>query len=157
MKVRLLCGTKASKAKHSELLSLEAEYLKRLKPYGNVSVEEISVKGVSGGEEQKEKEAQAFLAKLSKQDFVVVLDEHGECISSQKLSDMVQARAGSGLGDVCFLIGGTFGHGRAALERANFVWSISPLTFTAQMARLIAIEQIYRATMIWKGVPYHKE
>jgi 23S rRNA (pseudouridine1915-N3)-methyltransferase len=154
MKIRLLC---IGKGKNNHLLSLESEYLKRLKPYGKVSVEEVVTRVSGGSADQKEKEAEALLSKISKQDFVIVLDEYGDCITSNRLSEVLQLRANDGVGDVCLLIGGTFGHGLEVLKRANFKWSLSPLTFTAEMARYICVEQLYRATMIWKGVPYHKD
>ncbi|MBX7066008.1 MAG: 23S rRNA (pseudouridine(1915)-N(3))-methyltransferase RlmH [Parachlamydiales bacterium] len=82
----------------------------------------------------------------------IALDPHGELLSSEILSEKI-GKWGSKL---TFIIGGADGIPETILKNARFIWSLSPLTFTHQMTRLILIEQLYRATEIEKGSSYHR-
>ena len=97
------------------------------------------------------------VARLNKDDFVVLLDENGEMLSSPKLSQTLKTPLENGR-DVTIIIGGAFGHfGPEIVTRANLVWSLSKLVFPHQICRLIVAEQIYRAQEIYLGHAYHHE
>jgi 23S rRNA (pseudouridine1915-N3)-methyltransferase len=103
----------------------------------------------------KKQEAAAILGFLQKDDYLVVLDEHGKEMSSEKLAQFVQQRANESVKQVVFLIGGAFGLDETVLQRARFTWSLSALTFPHQLVRLILAEQVYRACTILRNEKYH--
>jgi 23S rRNA (pseudouridine1915-N3)-methyltransferase len=103
----------------------------------------------------KKKEAELILSGLGKEDWLVALDEHGKLMDSQKLSSFIQSRANESVKQLVFLIGGAYGLDQTILKRANFSWSLSPLTFPHQLVRLIMAEQLYRACTILKNEKYH--
>jgi 23S rRNA (pseudouridine1915-N3)-methyltransferase len=103
----------------------------------------------------KKKEGETILEWLSKDDYLIALDEHGKQFSSEKLAAFIQARANESAKKLVFLIGGAFGLDDAVLKRANFKWSLSELTFPHQLVRLLLAEQLYRACSIIKNEKYH--
>lgn len=105
----------------------------------------------------KKKEASLVLQMLSKDDYLVVLDERGKQLDSVKLAHFIQLRANESVKQIVFLIGGAFGVDQEVLSRANFSWSLSSLTFPHQLVRLILAEQVYRACTILRNERYHHE
>lgn len=103
----------------------------------------------------KKKEGEVVLEKLGKDDFLVALDEYGKEMTSEKLAQFLQQRATESTRQVVFLIGGAFGLDTAVLQRANYKWSLSQLTFPHMLARLILAEQVYRACSIMRNEKYH--
>lgn len=106
-------------------------------------------------QEQKKKEGESILQLLSKDDYLVALEERGKQINSIALADFLQARANESTRQLIFLIGGAYGLDEAVLQRANYKWSLSPLVFPHQLVRLILSEQVYRACTILKNEKYH--
>lgn len=102
-----------------------------------------------------QQESDRMLSKIPAQSFVVACDEHGELWDTStlatKLSAWLQTQQ-----TVCFLIGGADGYSQACLARANVCWSLSRLTFPHLLVRLMVVEQLYRATAILAGHPYHR-
>ena len=105
----------------------------------------------------KKKEAEILLQLLSKDDYLVALDERGKSLSSQQMADFIQARANESTRQVVFLIGGAYGLHETVLKRAHFKWSLSLLTFPHQLVRLILAEQVYRACSILRNEKYHHQ
>lgn len=103
----------------------------------------------------RKKEADLILGSLDKDDYLVVLDEKGKQFSSESLSAFLQARANESTRQLVFLIGGAYGLDETVLQRANYIWSLSKLTFPHQLVRLILCEQIYRACSILRNEKYH--
>lgn len=103
----------------------------------------------------KKKEGETILEWLTKDDYLVVLDERGKQLSSEGLAEFIQARANESRKKLIFLIGGAFGIDDSVLKRADHVWSLSKLTFPHQLVRLILAEQVYRACSILKNEKYH--
>lgn len=133
-----------------------AEYLKRLRPMMSLDIVELPDTSISKAgtvEKVKSAEATTCLSRISDDDFVVVLDEHGEQKTSLEFSSFLTSL--SDKRNVVFVIGGVYGLDGIVLKRANSCFSLSPLTFTHQMARLILLEQIYRALMIKSNRKYH--
>ena len=139
-----------------------AEYGKRLLPYLKLSITEIAEerRGVhaSASQEQiaKEKEGERILAAIPEGAYVVALDLRGKELSSEVFADRLRDWQLAGTHTVAVIIGGDLGLSDAVLARAAFRLSLSPMTFTHQMARLIFLEQLYRACRINSGEPYHK-
>ena len=100
-------------------------------------------------------EARLILDWLGKEDYLVALDEKGKEMSSLQLSSFLQSRLNESVKKIIFLIGGAYGIDDTVIKRANFVWSLSKLTFPHQLVRLILAEQLYRACTISRNEKYH--
>jgi 23S rRNA (pseudouridine1915-N3)-methyltransferase len=107
--------------------------------------------------QQKQKEGEAILARLSPTDYVVLLDENGKLFSSLKFSEWVFQKEVTGIKNLIFIVGGPFGFSSAVYQRANDKIALSPMTFSHQLVRLVFVEQLYRAMTIIKGEPYHHQ
>lgn len=103
----------------------------------------------------KKKEGEMVLQELSKDDYLVVLDERGKQYNSEGLAHFIQLRANESTRNLVFLIGGAYGIDAAVLKRAQVTWSLSSLVFPHQLVRLILVEQIYRACTILRNEKYH--
>lgn len=104
----------------------------------------------------KKNEADLFLKRLQPNDFVILLDENGKTYSSTSFADYLQ-KLSLHQAHVVFIIGGAYGFSEEMYERANAKISLSAMTFSHQLIRLIFAEQLYRAFTIIKGEPYHHE
>lgn len=137
---------------------LISEYENRLKHYIRFSIEVIpdlkNAKNLSESQ-QKEKEGELILKKLAPTDVLVLLDENGKQYSSVDFSAYLQKKMNSGIKQLVFAIGGPYGFGDAVYRKAQGKISLSKMTFSHQMVRLFAIEQVYRAFTILKNEPYH--
>ena len=134
------------------------EYEKRMGKYVNYEMKVLSdVKNSKhmSEEVQKEKEGELLLEQLQTGDFVVLLDEKGKQLNSVEFSTYVAQKMQLGIKRVVFIIGGPYGFTGKVYERGNDKISLSKMTFSHQMVRMIFIEQLYRAMTIWKGEPYH--
>ncbi len=107
-------------------------------------------------QQQKEREGELILAKLQSSDHVVLLDEHGKDFRSVEFARWIEQKNAS-VRRLVFVIGGPYGFSEAVYSRANEKISLSKMTFSHQMVRLVFVEQIYRACTIIKGEPYHHE
>jgi 23S rRNA (pseudouridine1915-N3)-methyltransferase len=107
-------------------------------------------------EQQKEREGEQILRQLQPSDHLVLLDEHGDERTSVEFAQWMERRQQT-VRRLVFCIGGPYGFSRAVYQRANEQVSLSRMTFSHQMVRLIFTEQIYRACTIIKGEPYHHE
>jgi len=124
-----------------------AEFLTRLGAYGKVEVVELR-------DDTVEKESQAILKQLERErGLVIVLDEHGRALTSSALAQ-VMAECDRRM---VLVVGGAYGFADAVRERADLVLSLSAMTFTHEMARLVLAEQLYRAATILAGKKYHHE
>lgn len=137
------------------------EYLKRLSPMAKVEIlspdEEKMPENPSPAMKEKvmEKEGDKLLKYLKDEDFLVLLDLKGKPVTSEGLADILRRKMVSGTSRFFFMIGGPYGNGKNIRKRANLKISISAMTFTHQMARLILAEQVYRAMKIIRHEPYH--
>lgn len=137
------------------------EYLKRLSPIAKVEIlspdEEKMPENPSPALKEKvmEKEGEKLLKYLKEEDFLILLDLKGKPVTSEELADILRKKMVSGTSHFFFMIGGPYGNGENIRKRANLKISISAMTFTHQMARLILAEQVYRAMKIIRHEPYH--
>ncbi|HXB91856.1 MAG TPA: 23S rRNA (pseudouridine(1915)-N(3))-methyltransferase RlmH, partial [Puia sp.] len=107
--------------------------------------------------ELKKKEAGVLLEYLSKEDWLVALDERGRSLRSEGLAQLVQGKANDATKNLIFLIGGAYGLDDTILHRAGDRWSLSELTFPHQLVRLLLSEQLYRACTILRNEKYHHQ
>ena len=105
----------------------------------------------------KEKEGELILKQFQNTDFVILLDEKGKSLSSLKFAEFIQNKQDTGTRQMNFVVGGAYGFSQAVYKRANYLLSMSAMTFSHQIIRLFFMEQIYRAYTIIKGLPYHNE
>ena len=114
------------------------------------------VRAGRGGERGRDGEAAALLKGLPADAFVVVLDGAGAALTSEAFTARLAAARDGGAGAAAFLIGGADGHGAAALERADLVLSLGPMTWPHLLVRAMLAEQLWRAAAILSGHPYHR-
>ena len=135
------------------------EFLKRLKPYCSVEVVELSpieIKDENLTERVLAQEGEKILACIKPQSYVITLEIEGKMLSSEDFSLKLENLINSGVGEVVFVIGSSCGISKTVSDRADFKLSMSKMTFLHQFARLILVEQIYRAFKIMKKETYHK-
>jgi 23S rRNA (pseudouridine1915-N3)-methyltransferase len=157
MNIKLLA---IGKTDHNNLQLLIDEYQKRLSFYIKFDLEIIpdikNVKHLSEAQ-QKEKEGELILAKLTANDQLILLDENGKSFSSVDFAAELQKKMNSGIKTLVFVIGGPYGFSTAVYDKAQGKISLSKMTFSHQMVRLFFIEQLYRGFTILKNEPYHHQ
>lgn len=157
MNIRLLA---IGKTDNKSLQSLIDEYTKRLSFYIKFDLEVIpdikNVKNLSEAQ-QKEKEGELILSKISTTDQLILLDENGSNFSSVAFSDYLQKKMNAGIKTLVFVIGGPYGFSEEVYKKAQGKVSLSEMTFSHQMVRLFVIEQLYRGFTILKNEPYHHQ
>ena len=157
MKIKLIV---IGKTKSEFLLDGENEYQKRLKHYCKFSeliIPDIKNAGKLSKKELKEKEGKVILASIKNSDYVILLDDKGITLSSIEFSELLNKNMVSGANELVFIVGGAFGFSESVYRRANTKLSLSKMTFSHQMVRMIFKEQLYRAFTILKGGKYHHE
>lgn len=157
MNIRLLA---IGKTDNKNLQALIDEYSKRLSFYIKFEMELIpdikNVKNLSENQ-QKEKEGEQILARLSTTDQLILLDENGKTFSSVGFSDYLQKKMNAGIKTLVLVIGGPYGFSEEVYAKAQGKISLSEMTFSHQMVRLFVIEQLYRGFTILKNEPYHHQ
>jgi 23S rRNA (pseudouridine1915-N3)-methyltransferase len=131
-------------------------YLNRLTHYVKTEYEEL--KDVKPGKDEKETsrlEAEMISQRLKSDDILILLDEKGKSLDSVAFSTFIEKFQVQSAKRIIFLIGGAFGHHLTIRSRANYSISLSQMTFSHQMVRLILVEQLYRAFTIIKNEKYH--
>lgn len=157
MKITLLT---VGKTTNPNLVTLQDEYQNRLKfyiPFEMLVIPELkNTKNLSIAEQQ-EKEADLILKQLETSDEVVLLDDKGKQFTSMGFSEYISKKMLASHKRMVFVVGGPYGFSERVYNRANGKVSLSAMTFSHQMIRLIFVEQLYRAMTILKGEPYHHE
>lgn len=151
----------AGKIKEKYLSEGIAEFMKRLRPYAQVQIVEISEEKMkeNPSEAEKEKtltkEGERLLRQVPEGSHLIVLDVYGKNMSSEELAADIDKLGLEGKSNITFLIGGAFGLSKEVRKAADELLSFSKMTFTHQMVRLLLVEQIYRAFKINRGEKYH--
>ena len=158
MKIALLTVGKTTDKHFSAAID---DYRKRTKRYVPFSIEIIpdikNTKSLSA-EQQKEKEGECILRAIQPGDVVILLDEHGQEMRSVEFAAYLNLKMSNATGKrLLFVIGGPYGFSKSVYHAAHEKVSLSKMTFSHQMIRLLFIEQLYRALSILHGSPYHHE
>lgn len=135
------------------------EFLKRLTPYAAVEVTEITpveIKDVHLIERALDEEGEKILSFIKPQSYVITMEISGKQFSSEEFARKIEDLTNEGQSEIIFVIGSSCGISKKVSARANLKMSMSKMTFLHQFARLILVEQIYRAFKIIKGETYHK-
>lgn len=150
------------KLKEKFYLSAAAEYEKRMKGFCQFKLLELPEVRLpdnpSPAEIQAglEKETEMILTKIPKGSWFCTLTPEGKMLSSDALADKLASVKNSGKSSACFLIGSSFGIAQRIKDKADFKLSMSPMTFPHHLARIMVLEQLYRAEAIQAGSKYHK-
>ena len=157
--ITLIC---MGKLKEKFYISAAEEYEKRMKAYANFHLVELpevrlpedpSPAEIATG---LEKEADTIIAKLPKGSWFCIFTPEGKLLSSEDMAKKLKDVKLSGKSSACFLIGSSFGMAPRVKERADFKLSMGPMTFPHHLARIMVLEQLYRAEAIQAGSKYHK-
>ena len=133
------------------------EYLKRLSRFAKTEIVEVEETKIQNKPPEKVllEEGERILKRIKENEYVFLLDLRGEIIKSEELADKIANITSKNYSQITFVIGGTLGLSNEVRKRANFSISISKMTFTHQMCRVIILEQIYRAFKIINHEDYH--
>lgn len=156
MRTALIVIGKTANKHLSALINDYSERINHYMPFEITYLPEVKECGNMPEEQQKEKEADLILKNLNTTDNIILLDEHGINLTSIELSKWLNKKKQSGR-KLVFIIGGPYGFSERVYKRTNEKISLSSLTFSHDMARLLLCEQIYRASTILKGESYHHE
>ena len=147
------------KLKEKYVKSATEEYIKRLSPFCQLTVEEIPAEQITDDslcEKYKKTEGEKILSKIKRDSYVITLEIQGKSLSSEEFASKIKEITAEGANEICFIIGGANGLHSSVSERANFKLSFSKMTFTHQMIRILLAEQIYRAAKINAHEHYHR-
>lgn len=149
------------KLKDAYLRDGVAEFVKRMRPYGGITITELNESKVGDKPSDADRkqvvieEGERLLKNVPKNAYTVLLDVYGKTMSSEDLAKTVAKLEVDGVSDMAFIVGGAFGVSDELRRSVNYKLSFSPMTFTHQMVRLLLVEQIYRASKINRNEPYH--
>ncbi len=146
------------KLKESYWRDAEAEYLKRLSAWVKINIIELKEESFSPKDNfdiVKAKEAEKITSVLPKNSFLVILTPEGKQFESAQLADQLQQLSNNQINQITLVIGGPLGLDKSILKLADLQLSLSPLTFTHQMTRIILLEQIYRSFTILNNKKYN--
>ncbi len=135
-------------------------YTKRLRRYIDFSIEVVTLPGKlknAGAQQQKINEGSLIVSKMTPSQYLCLFDENGEQFSSRQFAGFLQKIMASGVKELVFVIGGPYGFSDEIHKLADSKISLSKMTFSHQLARLLCLEQLYRAFTILKGEPYHHD
>ena len=146
------------KTRNQYLIEGMRDYLKRIVNYTSFEILEIpDLKNTRNMPPAviSEKEGDLILSHIDEKDFLVILDEKGRQLSSEGLAGFLEGKMLGSVKRLVFVVGGAYGFPKRLLQRADYVLSLSRMTFPHQLVRLVFLEQFYRAMTIIRGEPYH--
>jgi len=157
LKIKLI---QVGKTTEKYLLEGIEKYNKRINRYTSfeiVTIPELKNTKKLSQEQQKQEEGILIAKKLSNSDFLILLDEKGKTYKSTDFAKLIEQKAIQSTKQLIFVIGGPYGFSEEIYQRANSKLSLSAMTFSHQLIRLLFLEQLYRAHTIIKKEPYHHE
>lgn len=155
MKVKLLLVGKSVDGWLQSGIRLYTNRIEYYVPFEMTVIPELKQTSSFSVEQIKEREGELILARLKSTDEVILLDERGKMYSSEDWARHLEQKMTYGSKDLVFVVGGAYGFSEKVYQRADSKLSLSQMTFSHQMVRLIFVEQLYRAFTIIKGEPYH--
>ncbi len=140
-----------------EGMDMYLQRLKRFVDFEMIIIPDLKNQKKLSTQQIKEKEAELILKQLKTTDFLILLDEKGKSLNSVKFADFIRNKQDTATKQIIFAVGGAYGFANNVYKRANFLLSLSAMTFSHQIIRLFFMEQIYRAYTIINSLPYHNE
>lgn len=156
MKTTLILVGKTTNKHITACINDYVERIGHYMPFELITIPELKNTKNLSEEQQKEREGELILKQVQPQDILVLLDEHGQEFRSIEFASWIQKKQ-QAVRRLVFVIGGPYGFSSAVYQRGNEKISLSKMTFSHQMVRMIFAEQLYRACTIIKGEPYHHE
>ncbi len=156
MKTTLILVGKTTNKHITACINDYVERIGHYMPFELITIPELKNTKNLSEEQQKEREGELILKQVQSQDILVLLDEHGQEFRSIEFASWIQKKQ-QAVRRLVFVIGGPYGFSSAVYQRGNEKISLSKMTFSHQMVRMIFAEQLYRACTIIKGEPYHHE
>ena len=156
MKTTLILVGKTTNKHITTCINDYVERIGHYMPFELITIPELKNTKNLSEEQQKEREGELILKQVQSQDILVLLDEHGQEFRSIEFASWIQKKQ-QAVRRLVFVIGGPYGFSSAVYQRGNEKISLSKMTFSHQMVRMIFAEQLYRACTIIKGEPYHHE
>ncbi|MFN0088162.1 MAG: 23S rRNA (pseudouridine(1915)-N(3))-methyltransferase RlmH [Blastocatellia bacterium] len=147
------------KTRDRHCAALAGDYLDRIGRFAPYDISELREYSGAAGEDDRRvvaAESARILEAVDRSDFVILLDEQGREYSSTAFADLIRAKRETGVKRLAFIIGGFAGVSADVKQRANLRLALSRLTMTHEMARVVLVEQVYRAFTLLAGMPYHK-
>lgn len=157
MKIKLLLVGKTVEQYLRKGIGDYQERLKHYVPFDIVEIPELKQASALSRDQIKSREGELILKQLRDSDNVILLDEHGSRYTSVAWARHLESVMLHGSRDITFVIGGSYGFSQQVYDRADSMLSLSDMTFSHQLVRLLFVEQLYRAFTIIKGEPYHHE
>ena len=157
MKSELIVVGRTADRRFDSIINDYMERIRHYMPFSITVVEALKNTRSLSEQQQKETEGSHILKLIQTSDHVVLLDERGLTLRSVELAAWLEKKRQLGSRRLVFVIGGPYGFSKEVYQRANEKLSLSALTLSHQMIRLLFTEQIYRACTIIKGEPYHHE
>lgn len=155
MKITLLTVGKTDSGYLKSGISGYQERLVHYIPFAITEIQAQKNRASLNQEQIKEWEGEEILKTVKESDELILLDERGELITSEEFAGFLKIKMLNSTKSIVFVVGGAYGFSKRVYDRANKMISLSPMTFSHQMVRLIFTEQLYRAFTIIKGEPYH--
>jgi 23S rRNA (pseudouridine1915-N3)-methyltransferase len=157
MKIILLLTGKTTEKYIADGINLFTSRVKKYTGFEIITLPELKNAGNLPVNEQKNKEGTKILSALNKDDFVIVLDEKGKAFRTIEFSEQLKKIFMLPRKRIIFVIGGPWGFSQEVFDRSDLRLSLSSMTFSHQMVRLLFLEQLYRVLTVIKGDPYHHE
>jgi 23S rRNA (pseudouridine1915-N3)-methyltransferase len=152
VRYRLLC---VDRIRERPIATLVDDFARRLGRYVPIEITEVPRSGVADAAQAVLHEGEALLARIGPGERVWLLERTGAQLGSEALAARLESLSHEGISRLTLVVAGTFGASTALIERADFLWSLSPLTLLHEWARALAVEQLYRAAKIARNEPYH--
>jgi len=157
MKIKLLLTGKTTESYLAEAIKEYEQRIKRYISFEITLIPELKTSKNCSVEQQKEREGALILNAVSASDDVIVLDDKGTQYTSVAFAELLSKKMVISTRQLVFVVGGAYGFSPEVYRRANAQLSLSKMTFSHQLVRLLFVEQLYRAMTILKGEPYHHE
>jgi 23S rRNA (pseudouridine1915-N3)-methyltransferase len=157
MKIALLQTGKSTDKNIAEAVDLYFSRIRKYSVFDIITLSEIKDTKNMSVQEQKMKEGKKIIQSIGADDYVILLDERGKELRTVELSELLEKIFMLPKKRILFVIGGPWGFSEEVYSSADFVLSLSKMTFPHQLVRLLFLEQLYRVFTIIKGEPYHHE
>ena len=155
MKISFLLTGKTESLSLIKEMEIYEERIRRYSAYSRIEIPELKKVASLSKKEIKQREGEIILKQIKQQDQVVLLDVAARCQTSEEFAAFIEKRGVYGARNLVFVVGGAYGFSEEVYSRADYKISLSPMTFSHQLARLLFLEQLYRAFTIIRGEPYH--
>jgi len=157
MKINVICVGEMREKPLREMLERYAGRIPHYMPFEITALPDVKGARNLTTELQKAREGEAILSRIAAGDYVMLLDERGKELTSREFAEFIDKKASTLSRNLVFVIGGPYGFSQDVYSRADRLLGLSRMTFTHEMARVLTVEQIYRAMTILRGEPYHHD